>query len=124
MRTHAHKIHHTTNINILFSGYKGCYANEEMTNHEEVSANAWANVSGNRILILTYTRRNDLPNGDFDEITRTTTHEILHTLGVGHCDDGKNCIMLKSGGTVTTELMMCNECQSIANGNKLTLYYH
>lgn len=120
--------------NILFTDYKTCYGyvvrdengvlDLSQTIHEDSSrTNAWSFVSGSGILVLADNLRSNFSNQNFDNVIRTTMHEMLHTVGVPHCDSVV-CIMNSQEINVTQNLSMCEECQDVFEQNKLKLYNH
>ena len=127
-------LYNSTYTNILFTAYKCCYGfvvrnddgsiNEEQSVHQDYPyANGWTTTNHNRIIIMAYTQRDNLPN-NVDGIMRTTAHETLHTFGAHHCNAANPCIMNSQNTSVTLNLTMCDTCQSIVNENKLELYKH
>ena len=122
----------SSNINILFTGQITCHyvdeTNEETLEHSRYHSPAhaygWGTINGNRILILTYKNRTEVIYDLYDNIIRTTTHEILHNLGVQHCDKNNLCIMVSQTQSITANLSMCTSCCSTANANKIHLYNH
>lgn len=128
-------LYSSTYTNILFTAYKGCYGvverkndgsiDEDKTYHQDAPyANGWTTSDCNRIIIMAYTQRSNLPNNNVDGIMRTTAHETLHTFGVSHCDTSNPCIMNSQASSVSQNLTMCATCQNKVNNNKFWLYGH
>lgn len=128
-------LYNSTYTNILFTAYKGCYGvverkddgsiDEDKTYHQDApAANGRATTNCNRIIIMAYTQRSNLPNNNVDGIMRTTAHETLHTFGVSHCDTSNPCIMNSQASSVIQNLTMCATCQNKVNNNKFRLYGH
>lgn len=124
----------STEVNILFTGFNTCNIKEKeedgiisIKHQDYPTAHGLANLNHNQIEIIAYTRYSDLVSSasdKFDKIMRTTAHEILHTLGVVHCENEHSCIMKAQTYLPTVHLLMCDICRGTANANKINLYYH
>ena len=110
----------TNRIDILYTGHRGCYYNDEK--HIEQYANGWAPVGGSKIVIMAGLFDVPLKNGDINSILGTVVHESLHCFGAEHCDGSESCIMIIQESTVTANLKMCRTCINVVNANKHKLY--
>ena len=118
--------------NVVYTGHKCCTSeivrdstgNIVSSKHCAGGLNGFSYRSSNVTLVFASVYNDELLNERYDNIMRTTTHELLHTFGIPDENHGDQCILSNQSPNTSGKLLMCDKCLQLVKEHRLWLYQH